>query len=773
MQIQNEALFRHSLSEGINLFLGAGFSVLAEGDNKKLPVGDDLKLELLDHFKRKKPSALNLAQLCQILSSTNKDELVNFFKARFTVTKFSPSYNELEKANIKAIFTTNIDDLVFNIFKDSYKYYINDIQLRGPVISGSNAIDYVALHGSVAYPDADFAFSPIEIASSFERDKDKWFGYIGRIQTTPTLYWGYRVEDAGVLQALAKESTRGRKKADAWIVLRKNDEEAIEYYSSLGFQIIISETEELLKYIGANTAASTLTQNNYTLGNIFREYQIPQLATVPVRSLTEFFLGAEPTWYDIYSGKLHETAHFAAAKNSILGSKHVVLIGGPVTGKSTLLKQLAIGLTGLGTSFYINEITPEKAKLLVRDIDNKNSKVLAFIDNAADASEAIQILIKSKNIKIVATERDYIFDSVSHRFPTRSFKLLDVSGLSEIDTQAVQNSIPNDVKRKLFSQSDDQLASGAEPTFFDVITATITENSLADRFINAIKSMKLSMPAEHDVLLMACYLHACRVPTSVDIASAFVRNFNLSAMEAFNILESMGSLLSPYEGTLADSEQAFYVPRSRAVAEVVMSRVPAHDLRRMLEMFHSEVSPTKISRYDIFRRAAYDARTIGRAFPKWEDGLGFYDVAFRRDPTHSLKQQGALYLSQKKNYELAFSWIDEARGMTGHNNPTIRNSYAVILFAANYDKMATPEVLATLDESMEILQKCYDDDYRKVYHAKIFAEQAIKYSRKFPDSKKLTTYLDKGESWLDAELKNRPGDRWMRNLLRQIKKLNR
>lgn len=773
MQIQNEALFQHSLSEGINLFLGAGFSVLAEGADKKIPVGDGLKEELLDHFKRKKPSSLNLAQLCHIISSTNKDGLINYFKERFTVTHFDPAYKELEKANIKAIFTTNIDDLIFKIFKDSEKHYINDIQLRGPVISGSSAIDYIALHGSVAYPDADFAFSPIEIAASFERDKDKWFGYIGRIQTTPTLYWGYRVEDAGVLQALAKESSNGRKKADAWIVLRKSDEEAIEYYSSLGFQIIISDTKELLNYIGKHTLTATSHQNQEDLGHAFREYNIPPLTTVPVRSLTEFFLGAEPIWYDIYSGKLHETSHFAAAKNAIIGSKHVILIGGPVTGKSTLLKQLAIGLTGLGTPLYVNEITPEKAQLLTREIDRTNTRSLIFIDNAADAAEAIQTFIKSKNIKVVATERDYIFDSVSHKFPPRIFKLLDVSGLSDIDTQAIQNSIPNDVKRKVFTQTEDQLASGAEPTFFDVITSTITENSLADRFISAIKTMKQSMPNEHDVLLMACYLHACRVPTSVDIASAFVRNFDLSAMDAFNILDSMGSLLSPYEGALADSAQAFYVPRSRAVAEVVMNRVPAHDLRRMLEMFHTEVSPTKISRYDIFRRTAYDARTISRAFPKWEDGLAFYNAAFRRDPTHSLKQQGALYLSQKKNYELAFSWIDEARGMTGHNNPTIRNSYAVILFAANYDKMANTEVLATLDESMEILQKCYDDDYRKVYHAKIFAEQAIKYSKRFPDSNKLPSYLEKSQSWLESELKNRPGDRWMRNLLRQIKKLNK
>lgn len=250
MKIQNENIFKHSLAQGINLFIGAGFSIGAESDQKSLPTGDGLKEELLVKFDRKRPSHLNLAQLCQILESTHRDELITYFRSRFTVTKFDSLYNNLERANIKSIFTTNIDDLVFRIFSDSTKYYINDITLRGPSMVGTNAIDYIALHGSVAHSDDDFDFSPIEISTSFERDKDKWFGYIGRIQTTPTLYWGYRVEDAGVLQALARETIHGKSKADAWIVLRSSDEEVIEYYSSLGFQIIVADTQELLKYIG-------------------------------------------------------------------------------------------------------------------------------------------------------------------------------------------------------------------------------------------------------------------------------------------------------------------------------------------------------------------------------------------------------------------------------------------------------------------------------------------------------------------------------------------
>lgn len=421
----------------------------------------------------------------------------------------------------------------------------------------------------------------------------------------------------------------------------------------------------------------------------------------------------------------------------------------------------------------MNEITPEKATLLARDIDAEGKSVIIYIDNAADATEAIEILQKSSNIKIVAAERDYVFDSVYHRFSRNKFSVLDVTGLSDIDTQAVQNHIPNDVQRRPFVKSLDALDSNASPSFFEVITATITTNSLADRFIDAIRQLKDSNPAEHDLLLMSCYLYSCRIPTSIDVAIAFSRNYSLNAQEILKILESMASLLSPYEGELADTAQSFYVPRSRAVAEVVMQKISSIELRRTLETFHSEVSPTKISRYDIFRRTAYDAKTVGRAFPNWEDGIEFYKKAFLRDHTHSLKQQGALYLSHKKNYTLAFSWIDEALAMTGKFNPTVRNTYAVILFAANYDKAETIDVIASLDESMAILQSCYKDDYRKVYHAKIFAEQVLKYVAKLPSSSKAGSYIETSDEWLTAELKLRPADRWMNSLAKQVKRARR
>lgn len=643
--------------------------------------------------------------------------------------------------------------------------------MRGPSIVGSSAIDYIALHGSVVHPPSEgMDFSPVEIASSFERDKDKWYGYIGRVQQTPTLYWGYSMADAGVLQALAKDTANGRERAPAWVTLRAEDDEAIEYYSSLGFQIIVAETSDLLKYFGQLKVEKIPGASKRLIDKRFSEYLIPAVNKVPVRSLAEFYLGAEPTWYDIFLGNLHKTKHFNLAKNSITGGKNCLLIGAAVTGKTTLLRLLANSVPDPVQSLFIEDISPEKAKLLSKDIDTEGVKVVVFIDNAADAWEAIGILSASNNIQVVAADRDYIFDSVAHRFTRGKYEIFDVSGLSALDVQAVQDKIPSGVQRVKNQKFHEPLNVDFDPTFFEVLDSSIAGHLLADRFIEALKELKQEAPEKHDLLLLSCYLYSCRIPTSVDVASSFLGKRVCDPTVVYKTLISMASLLSPYEGSLADTEQAFFVPRSRSVAEAVMKRVEPSELRHLLIQFHSEVSPTKIPRYDIFRRMAYDANLTNRAFPDWEEGLDFYEKCFDRDQSHSFKQQGAIYLSRKKQYPLAFKWIDEAMAIAGKRGASVKNTYAVIMFNANYDKSASaPEVIATLDESMQLLHNCYTDDLRKAYHAKVFSDQAVKYAHKFQNSPRSSEYLDQASIWLNAELKLREGDRGIKQLLRDIK----
>ena len=81
--------------------------------------------------------------------------------------------------------------------------------------------------------------------------------------------------------------------------------------------------------------------------------------------------------------------------------------------------------------------------------------------------------------------------------------------------------------------------------------------------------------------------------------------------------------------------------------------------------------------------------------------------------------------------------------MAGKYGASVRNTYAVIMFNANVDKSSSDlGVVATLNESMQILQKCYTDDLCKVYHAKVFADQAVKYAEKFSYTPQSSEYLD-------------------------------
>ena len=59
MNIENEHLFNNALSTGINLFVGAGFSILAKDeDGNRLPLGSELSKELAAIFWNSSPVIL-------------------------------------------------------------------------------------------------------------------------------------------------------------------------------------------------------------------------------------------------------------------------------------------------------------------------------------------------------------------------------------------------------------------------------------------------------------------------------------------------------------------------------------------------------------------------------------------------------------------------------------------------------------------------------------------------------------------------------------------
>ena len=147
--------------------------------------------------------------------------------------------------------------------------------------------------------------------------------------------------------------------------------------------------------------------------------------------------------------------------------------------------------------------------------------------------------------------------------------------------------------------------------------------------------------------------------------------------------------------------------------------------------------------------------------------MDFYEKVFIYDNRNPyILQQGALYLSTKHRYSEAFDWIDRAKTMTNNKHFSIRNSHAIILFDANYE-INTDEAKGLLIQSMKTLHECYSNDNRKTYHAQVYADQALRYFRKYHDETSVE-FLEQSKVWLQDELTDKPWAYDLRPLLNRV-----
>lgn len=222
MKIENEASFLEASRQGWNLFLGAGFSVLAQNiDGKQLPVGSQLPDELREEFNVDAGRDLNLPQICTVIEATRKQPLEKYLRRRCTVTAYDPRYSDVFESSVRHIFTTNIDDLVHKIYDSSVTHYLNDVDFAGSSSGDTAAVDFVALHGSVRNPRRAFKFATLDLAGAYEKDRDRWSSFREQLRRFPTVFLGYGLADAGTLQAIASDDAGQRIVGDCWMQVRE------------------------------------------------------------------------------------------------------------------------------------------------------------------------------------------------------------------------------------------------------------------------------------------------------------------------------------------------------------------------------------------------------------------------------------------------------------------------------------------------------------------------------------------------------------------------
>ncbi len=280
MDVEDSSSFKHALGRGINLFLGAGFSVLAKDPfSRDLPIGNALTDELLEKFGSEIGSGLNLAQVYTLLARTRRDEVDAYIRERYKVGALDHRYAAIRRADVQTVFTTNVDDLVERIYEQDDRAYVNDIHLSGPSYADRRSIDLVHLHGAISDRNRAMRFGTLDVASSFSSDPDSWRYLRQRLSKAPTLFWGYALNDAGALEALQEDAFAAGH--DAWIQIRAAEKHSpiLAYYRALGFRIIVGDTDQLLNYLQFNLPdpATTLPRNRHAAptATLFPDEAVP------------------------------------------------------------------------------------------------------------------------------------------------------------------------------------------------------------------------------------------------------------------------------------------------------------------------------------------------------------------------------------------------------------------------------------------------------------------------------------------------------------------
>lgn len=651
-----------------------------------------------------------------------------------TVSGYDSRYNIIRNINIKNIYTTNIDDLFFHIFEnnDSNKY-LNDTMIRGAATQDNNAIEYFSLHGCVRHPQYDYIFGETSIASAFSKISngnvyDPWPSLRHNAQQTPMLFWGWNFSDSGPLEAMYGENNSVNENITKWILLYNPDPETIDYLESLSFNIIIGDTSDMLDYFinilnKIIPVSGTHKLDKVQSNKLLDQYVFPKKPhSYPFEN---YFVEFTPQWCYIVNDRIAKTSKYREVLNEILKDRNVLVYGIRGAGKTTLLMQLMKEPMLNNMYEYVHCMKApslEQAQRYLRLI--KNKRTLLFVDDCFRDTDAILELIKRNNLRLVAFDRDFSYESQAFMIPDKKFKKIDISELKTNESEKIIETIPRRLLRKNYSIKNWK----DDPTIPSLFTFILRKNSISfiEKFCNEDK-------VSAEVFLVICYVHSCGVPCSFDMIYSYLGEKKYSWKEMLDIIDKIGKLIHKcysIDLNLNFDNQDYYTCRSRIFAEQIIRRLDDKQkiLENVLIKFVENVPVHKIPMYDCFKRRAYDADLATKVFRNdIEKGEEFYRLCKRRYETEYVYQQAALYFARHRKYQKAFQWIDQAKNLTHYNRFSIESTYSQIFFDVSIQENSKENAKNALDG----LEKCCRKDKRKYIHYAAYAQRVYKFYDKY------------------------------------------
>lgn len=755
LKIDNKNLFFERLKNGINLFTGAGFSLLESPSGKILPKTSDLLAEICEKFSINKSYSNDIERVASVLKRNHRTEFQAYLREKYKITDYNTLYDTLNSINIKNVITTNIDNLIPLVIDNSKRYYLTNVNYYGPTKKDGQAINYIPLHGDVLLPESNLVFGKFELCSADDYNKGLFSMMYGELLKYPTLFLGYGFHDGSVNKIL--DYVLENSKKEVWVQLMPDDSN-IDYFRDLGVNVIISNTEELLKSINDILVDDLTNDTDSILTNTFWDnYKIPTLTSksVLVEPDKAFYESGKTSWYFVLSNIAYMTSWVEKIIDVSLDSKNVIIVGLPFSGKTTLLMQIACKYGS--QVYYVNDLTEAKAKLICNNCVSEK-QVTILIDNCAEDICAYKLLADCPNIRTIATSDDFLFESSSHLLEGTIYKKILIDNISETEANRIFNKIPLLIRKINFVYKKN---SNDKYSFFELISNNI-KNIITDKKIqDMLERVKNTNSEAFELILLTTYLSFHRSALTTDI---IIKYFNDSE---YNSVKQRIKVVNTYVSELIEEDlvdQDYYSLRTGLFASIthkVALRYYTKEYGNTILQFLQQIQPNYIYKYYVFKRKAYDSNLFYQLFGNNADEV--YQVVYFNDPNPYTLQQWALYKAKVHRYEEAFADINKAINLLP-NNFSIKNSRAIILFEANKNKNYS-EAEPYLKEAMDILSNCYHCDKRKEYHLSKYQEFAIYLKTKYGNDSYISSALEWAKELCENEnTRNAKVLRWLKNL---------
>lgn len=745
-EFENDKLFENVVtSYGLNLFLGAGFSVYSYNEEgESLPLGNKIKEKICETFSIEKKEKDNLGKVCRRIKSSHADYFKDYLRKTYRVKSYNEIYNVLPNLPIKNIISINIDDLIEKIYEEESSIRdISDVKLNGDT-QKDNIVSLYKIHGSVTYPiEYPLSFTIEEINELFVRDPSLFSAVAYKMSLCPCIFWGTSLADGNTINLLAQKNRFNKKMYPSWIVVYPEDpdyEELCEDYREQGFSIITADTKDLLKYLSEMKFIDSSSKNKYvykkyrdTFPNNFVCNELEKKSLV--RPIGDFFHGQEPQISDVLSSSIIRTSYFGTISNIILKSQVTLITGIPGCGKSTILLQLAFAKEQKGRKFWFSNMLPTEAEKLVKLVSNDDN-VTVFFDNLYSNLDSYKILSKSK-IRIVVAERSLNYEYVKNYLNISADSIIDISDLNESDVQNICTSMKKSSIEPLELMKRSQSISLLELVFFAFHSKTVKDR--IKEYVNTLTNFRDSHLKINliELYTLVNYMSFCRVPTTIDVIYLYFAEKIDDYKDIYYALEKLNSIIIDVTDRYHENDlQDYLMTRSKVFADLSLKYISQNTLKQVLVHFHQCINYSLVYRFDIFTKKAYDADITTRAFRNTNEGIDFYNSVISIYQNPYVLHQFALYLQRNNNIDYAWKVIDQAYTEINKNAFTIANTHAIIMFEKNIlittsNDAEINNLKSILNKSFKTLEDCIAKDAKVNYHILIYARHTLRYIRKF------------------------------------------